>query len=54
MLYEDLKKKYPDKEIKLVPSEYEEQYKSFGFVTVETCKQPAFGKTFSYCFMVEK
>lgn len=53
MTYQELQKKYPNKEIKLVPKEYEETYKQWGFSTVQTCKQPAFGEMFDYCFMVE-
>jgi hypothetical protein len=54
MLYDEMKAKYPNKEIKLVPAEYEKQYISFGFKTIETCNQPAFGKNYNYCFMIEE
>lgn len=53
MTYQELQKMYPNKEIKLVPEEYELQYIGFGFTTVQTFSQPAFGKEFKYCFMVE-
>lgn len=48
-----MKKKYPNKEIKLIPAEYEDQYKKWGFKTIDTCEQSAFNKSFKYCFMVE-
>jgi hypothetical protein len=54
MLYDEMKEKYPGKEIKLVPKEYENQYKKWGFITIEECTQAAFNKNFQYCFMVEK
>lgn len=53
MSYDDMKKLYPNKEIKLIPAEHETQYKQWGFKTIETCIQPAFGKDYSYCFMIE-
>lgn len=54
MTYDEMKAAYPNKEIKLVPAEYEKQYIGWGFSTIETCTQPAFGRSFGYCFMIEK
>lgn len=54
MTYQELQKKYPGREIKLIPDEYKEQYELFGFVSIQTFVQPAFGKPFTYHFMVEK
>lgn len=54
MLYDEMKAKYPNKEIKLVPAEYEEQYKEWGLITIDTCEQPAFNRSYKYCFMVEQ
>ena len=54
MTYQELQKKYPNREIKLIPDEYKEQYEGFGFVSIQTFEQPAFGKKFTYHFMVEK
>jgi hypothetical protein len=53
MLYEEMKEKYPNKEIKLIPAEKEQFYMKIGFRTIDTCEEPAFGKTFKYCFMIE-
>ena len=54
MTYDEMKKKYPDKEIKLVPAEYENQYKQWNFITIDTCSQSAWGKNHKYCFMIEQ
>jgi hypothetical protein len=51
--YQELQKEYPGKEIKLIPKEYEAQYKQWGFTTILEFKQGAFGKEFDYCFIVE-
>lgn len=52
--YEELQKQYPGKEIKLIPKEYEQTYKGFGFKTIYEFKQAAFGKDFDYCFIIEE
>lgn len=54
MTYQEIQKKYPKCEIKLIPDEYKKQYEDFGFVSVETFEQPAFGKPFTYHFMIER
>lgn len=54
MLYEDMKKKYPGKEIKLIPAEFEPEYLSWGFTRIGATTMPAFGKKFDYYFMVEE
>jgi len=54
MTYQELQKKYPNCEIKLIPDEYKKKYESFGFVSIETFNQPAFGKNFTYHFMIER
>ena len=54
MTYQELQKKYPNREIKLIPDDYKEQYEKFGFVSIYTFEQPAFGKKFTYHFMIEK
>ena len=54
MTYQELQKKYPNREIKLIPDDYKEQYEKFGFVSIYTFEQPVFGKKFTYHFMIEK
>jgi hypothetical protein len=54
MTYDEMKKKYPNKEIKLIPAEYEAKYQAWGFITIETCTQSAFNKNYNYCFMIVK
>lgn len=55
MTYDEMKAKYPGKEIKLVPKEYEKTYIGYGFQTIDTCNMPANGKMggYDYCFMIE-
>lgn len=54
MTYPEMQEKYPNKEIKLIPKEYEQQYLGWGFKTIETCEEPAFGRNYNYCFMIEQ
>jgi len=53
MTYDEMKLKYPNKEIKLVPAESEYLYLNWGFKTIDTCKMPANGRVYYYCFMID-
>ena len=54
--YEQLKQKYPNKEIKLIPSSYLLQYKKWGFTCIYewTEKSSVTGEEIGkYCFIIE-
>ncbi len=56
MTYQELQKKYPNTEIKLIPEKFVEQYKTFGFKIVQTgiTKSGVDSKyDIKYCFMAE-
>lgn len=55
-VYEQLQKQYPDKEIKMIPKNYLEQYKKWGFTCIHswTEKSQVTGEDIGeYCFIVE-
>jgi hypothetical protein len=56
MTYQDLEKQYPNKEIKLIPSEYLSQYEGWGFECIHswTEKSSVTGENVgNYCFVIE-
>jgi hypothetical protein len=55
-IYEQLKEKHPDKEIKMIPARYLPQYEKYGFKSIYswTEKSNVTGeKIDDYCFIIE-
>ena len=54
-VYEQLKQKYPDKEIKMIPASYLLQYKKWGFTCVYSWTENSSitgEKIGDYCFII--
>ena len=55
-IYEQLKQQYPNKEIKMIPASYLQQYEKWGFTCLHQWeeKSSVTGETIGeYCFIIE-
>jgi hypothetical protein len=55
-IYDQLKAKYPNKEVKMIPANYLSQYKKFGFKCIYSWTENSGvtgEKVGDYCFIVE-